>query len=293
MCRKLSGPVRAHESWEKDKRFFTVDRRAVETEWGVIMSPEFKDKVVEVSRPSDRLIKLKLVIAGEIFNIVSAYAPQSGETEKIKEEFLKDWEDVMSRVPRTEKIVVRADLNGHVGKNPGVFQRVHGGKGCGQRNREILESMESLDLALVNTFFNKNEEHLITYKSGGNSSQIDFIMTRRADLKEMRDCKVILGEEVVSQHRLLCAVLRTKEAKQRRMTREKRIQIWTLKGEKVTEYRDKVEEEYQLEADTNAEESWKLFKKVAMRQKRYVEPPKEGNTWRGRPGGGMKRCSRA
>ena len=63
--------------------------------------------------------------------------------------------------------------------------------------------MESLDLALVNTFFNKKEEHLITYKSGWNSSQIDFIMTRRADLKEMRDCKVIPGEEVVSQHWLL------------------------------------------------------------------------------------------
>ena len=62
---------------------------------GVILSPEFKEKVVEVSRPSDRLVKLKLVIAGEIFNTVSAYAPQSGETEMIKEGFLKDWEDVM------------------------------------------------------------------------------------------------------------------------------------------------------------------------------------------------------
>ena len=158
----------------------------------------------------------------------------------IKEEFLKDWEDVMSRVPRTEKIVVGADLNGHVGKHPGGFQRVHGGKGYGQRKREgenILESMESLDLAIVNTFFNKNEEHLITYKSGGNSSQIDFIMTQRADLKEMRDCKVIPGEEVVSQHRLLWAVLRTKEAKHRRRTREKRIKIWTLNGEKVRQSR--------------------------------------------------------
>ena len=118
---------------------------------------------------------------------------------------------------------------------------------------------------LGTTFFNKNEEHLITYKSGGNSSQIDFIMTRRADLKEMRDCKVIPGEEVVSQHRLLCAVLRTKEAKRKRRTREKRIKIWTLKGEKVTEYRDNVEEEYQLGADTNTKESWNSFKKVVMR----------------------------
>ena len=31
------------------------------------------------------------------------------------------------------------------------------------------------------------------------------------------------------------------------------------------EYRDKVEEEYQLEADINAEESWKIFKKVIMK----------------------------
>jgi len=29
---------------------------------------------------------------------------------------LKDWEDLMSRVPITEKIVIRADLNGYVGK---------------------------------------------------------------------------------------------------------------------------------------------------------------------------------
>ena len=124
---------------------------------------------------------------------------------------------------------------------------MHGGKGYGQRNREgekILKSIESLDLALENTFFNKKEEHLITYKSGGNSSQIDFIITRGADLKEMRDCKVIPVEEVVSQHRLLCAVLRTKEAKHKRRTKEKRMKIWTLKGEKLTEYRDKVEEEY-------------------------------------------------
>ena len=56
-----------------------------------------------------------------------------------------------------------------------------------------------------------------------------------------------------------------KDAKHRRRAREKIIKIWTLKGEQVTEYRDKVEEEYQLEADTNAEESWILFTKVVTR----------------------------
>ena len=76
----------------------------------------------------------------------------------------------------------------------------------------------------------------------------------------MRDCKVIPGEARAA----MCSP-EDKNAKHRRRTREKRIKIWTMKGEKLTEYRHKVEEEYQLEADTNAEQNWKLFKKVAMK----------------------------
>ena len=56
MCRQLSGPARAQENCEKDLRSFTVERRAIETERGVTLSPWFKEKVVEVS------IKLTLVI---------------------------------------------------------------------------------------------------------------------------------------------------------------------------------------------------------------------------------------
>ena len=41
----------------------------------------------------------------------------------------------------------------------------------------------------------------------------------------MRYCKIIPREEVVSQHRLLCGVMRIKEEKHRKRTREKRIKI--------------------------------------------------------------------
>ena len=40
------------------------------------------------------------------------------------------------------------------------------------------------------------EEHLIAYKSGDVRAQIDFIMF---------DCRVIPGEECLTQHRLVCA----------------------------------------------------------------------------------------
>ena len=56
---------------------------------GVILSPELeKEKVVEVSRPSDRLIQLKLVIAGDIFNIVS-YEEVQESLKRKKDEFKK------------------------------------------------------------------------------------------------------------------------------------------------------------------------------------------------------------
>ena len=61
----------------------------------------------------------------------------------------------------------------------------------------------------------------------------------------------------------------------------------------MKEYRNKMEEEYQLDADTNAERKT-LFKKVVMRAAEEIfGATKGGNTWRGRPGVGMKGCRRA
>ena len=89
-------------------------------------------------------------------------------------------------------------------------------KTFGTRNEDgekILESAESLGLVLVNTCFEKKKEHLITYKSGGNETQIDYTMVRKEDFKKVKNCKVIPGEEVVTQHRLLCAVEGDKQMK--------------------------------------------------------------------------------
>ena len=76
-------------------------------------------------------------------------------------------------------------------------------------------------MAVVITFIKKREKQNITYKSGQGQSQTDFIMTRREDLKMFSDCKVIAGEEVVHQHRLVCGVVKVKECKEKRQKREK------------------------------------------------------------------------
>ena len=67
----------------------------------------------------------------------------------------------------------------------------------------VLDFGKRMDLAIVNTYFKKKDKHRVTYKSGGKSTQVDYVMCRRRNLKEMCDCKVILNECVAKQHHMV------------------------------------------------------------------------------------------
>jgi hypothetical protein len=60
-----------------------------------------------------------------------------------------------------------------------------------------------IDLFVTNTLFRKRVSHLATFSSGQHYSQIDFILARREDRHACLDCKVIPGECVVPQHKLV------------------------------------------------------------------------------------------
>ncbi|XP_041986269.1 uncharacterized protein LOC121738350 [Aricia agestis] len=99
---------------------------------------------------------------------------------------------------KTDRIL--GDLNGHVGKSSKAYNRIHGGHGYGDENKEgkyILEFCSRHNLNLINTYFQKKSEHLITYKSGGKSSQIDFIVADDNLRSRFKDCKVIPGESLL------------------------------------------------------------------------------------------------
>ena len=150
----------------------------------IIVDKDLKEKVVDVKRIGDRIIAIKLVLEKEIINIISAYAPQIGLDETTKKQFWENMDALVQGIPESERIFIGGDLNGHVGKTSGGYERVHGGYGFGERNavgEAILEFAMAYDLAIANTYFIKREEHLVTFKSGSNRSQIDFFLTRRLE----------------------------------------------------------------------------------------------------------------
>ena len=151
---------------------------------------------------------VKLVFAGGKINVVSAYAPQVGCAREEKEQLWEEMEEVVREIPSIERVIIRADLNAHVVEDNTGFESLHGGFSCGVRNEEgesALNFVQAVNLALGNTFFKKRKEHYITYKSGQNETTINYIILRRANLKELTNYKVIPVESISRQHRILVA----------------------------------------------------------------------------------------
>ncbi|KAK3570239.1 hypothetical protein QTP86_017140, partial [Hemibagrus guttatus] len=141
---------------------------------GVVLKEEFVRNVLEVKRVSDRVMSLKLEIEGLMLNVVSGYAPQVGCELEEKERFWSELDEVMESIPTGERMVIGADFNGHVCQGNTGDEEVMGKFGVKERNLEgqmVVDFAKRMDMAVVNTYFQKREEHRVTYKSGGRRTQ--------------------------------------------------------------------------------------------------------------------------
>ena len=123
-----------------------------------IIDKQLLEDVVKVRRKGDRILLVKLILCGEIFNVISVYAPQVGPDESSKHRFWEDLNKIVQGIPIREKNFIGDDLNGHVGTSHYEFDNIHGGFGFGEGNEpdnSILDFVLSYDLILANIWFRK------------------------------------------------------------------------------------------------------------------------------------------
>ncbi|KAG2465922.1 CFDP2 protein, partial [Polypterus senegalus] len=210
---------------------------------GVILKKQYVKSFLEVKRVSGRVMIMKLENGGVMMNVVSAYGPQVGCVIGEKEDFWSELDEVMNSVPNRQKVVIGMNFNGHVGEGNSGDKEVMGRYSVEERNEEgqrIVDFAKRMDMAVVNTYFKKREEHGV-YKSGGRCRQVDYILCRSVDLKEIEDCTVVAGESVVKQHRMVVCRMTSEIKKRKRVRAEPRIKWLKLKKEDCqVEFREKV-----------------------------------------------------
>ena len=167
-----------------------------------------------------------------------------GCDEEEKEAFWADLEEVVEKIPRDERLVIGADLNAHVGEGNTNDEEAIGKHGFGRRNLEgqtVVDFAKRWELIVSNTMFVKRRTQKITYSSGGNNTQVDYILVRRRRMKEVWDTKVITGESAAKQHRLVVSKMIMWTKWRKTIRQEKRTKWWKLREKEIqNQFREKV-----------------------------------------------------
>ena len=81
---------------------------------GIFLSEKWWKNVYEITRVSDRIIAIRLVIGKKLFAIICIDTPQSNLSESNKDEFYHSLQGVLAKITDTQEVLICGDFNGHI-----------------------------------------------------------------------------------------------------------------------------------------------------------------------------------
>ena len=171
------------------------------------------DSIERPTAINERIMRLRLPLAaGRYTSIISVYAPTLVSSEEDITSFYHALSILLNSIPKDEGIVLLGDFNARVGTEYETWKPL-GPHSVGNMNGNgllLLQLCTQLDLAITNTFFRQKKEHRATWfhPRSKHGHTIDFIITRRSDLRNFCKVCVMRGADCDTDHMLVRAKLK-------------------------------------------------------------------------------------
>ena len=140
---------------------------------------------------NERLMKLRLPLTkSRHLTIISAYAPTLTNSDKTKEKFYKDLDQLIRSSSSNDKLLIMGDFNARVGKDHASWKRILGSQGIGKMNSDgllLLSKCAEHELCITNTVFRQADKFKTTWMHPRSKQWhlIDYIIVRQTGLRDV------------------------------------------------------------------------------------------------------------
>ena len=206
---------------EKDYTFFWQGKKVDETrEYGVGFA--VRNTLLPMIEPSEngseRILTMRMQTSEGPVNFISAYAPTLYSSDEAKDQFYDQLHRILQDTPSQEQLFLIGDFNARVGTDLESWPTCLGRHGIGKMNdngQRLLELCTWHNLCITNTFFQTKPQHKVSWMHPRSKlwHQIDFVITRRNDLKNVHITRSYQSADCDTDHSLVACKIRLKPKK--------------------------------------------------------------------------------
>nr|XP_049577518.1 craniofacial development protein 2-like [Syngnathus scovelli] len=219
---------------------------------------------------SERLMTLRLVLANnQTATVLSAYAPTLISDEDKKEAFYACLDEVLSKIPKEDKIIILGDFNARVGRDHHLWKGTIGKEGIGNINSNgvlLLSKCAQYDLIITNNIFRQKNKLKGSWRHPRSKQWhlIDYVIVRARDQHDVSITKAMTDSEAWTDHRLIRSTMSIRLKRKRRLQKKlsrQRLNLETLnKTAALQLFQASLGESLNQEYPEDIEEHWSLLK---------------------------------
>lgn len=178
---------------------------------GFVVNKKILDSIINFTSTNSRISTLSFRSMNKVYTIVNVHAPTNQANKRDPEgtdRFWEEIEDIMSKVPDKNTIILLGDFNAQIGKER-KFQNIVGNYPAHRRtNRNgerLIELCKAFNLVMKSTAFKHLPRKQKTWKSPNpnlGEFQIDHVAIARKAQREIQNVKVLRSAKLDSDHYL-------------------------------------------------------------------------------------------